>query len=206
MKSSVRYLAVACMVALAACGDDDSVSPDDLSQAQAEALATAVFTQSFMGAFGLNYQSPPQAPDGPALAMYTWNGEATHPCPLGGEVAISAAVDVETNDETGAGTIDFDVEQVPSGCVVQADNGTQFTLNGDPSLTFDFLMENDGEQNLDFGGTLGGAVAYSFDDGEGSCPVTMEFTGSGTPNGFSFANAGTVCGMDFSTEFSFTAG
>lgn len=198
-KPSARYLTVAAMVALAACGDDDSVTPDNLTEAEAQALATAVFQQSFMSAFTLDYeQQQPQAVNGPATATYQAEIETTAACPLGGEVALSAVVDVQTNDETGAGTVDFSVAQVHSNCGVQGDQGQQFTISGDPGVTFDFLMETDGQENFGFSGSLTGALSWATDGKAGTCAVSVEFSGQGSPTGFSFSNAGTVCGVDFS--------
>lgn len=204
MKSTVRYLAMATMLSLAACGGDDSVTPGNLTQEEAEELATAIFSQSFFDALTLNYAPPAQSPDGPALAQYTTTVETTAQCPMGGQVALDAVVDVDENDETGAGTVDFSVALVHAACVVQGEMGTRFTLTGDPSLVFDFLMTSDGQENLSFSGSITGAVAWATDGKEGSCSVGYEFSGETTQNGFGFQANGSVCGTQISESFSFS--
>ena len=204
MKSTVRYLAMATMLSMAACGSDDSVTPGNLTQAEVEELATAIFSQSFFDAMTLNYGPGAQSPEGPALAQYTTTVETTGQCPMGGQVAIDAFVDVDQNDDTGAGTIDFSVELIHAACVVQGDMGTQFTLNGDPNLLFDFLMSSDAQENVTFSGSISGAVAWATSDREGSCTIGYEFSGNSSQNGFSFQTNGSVCGTQFSESFSFS--
>lgn len=203
MKSTVRYLAMATILSVAACGGDDSVTPSNLSQEEAEELAGAIFSQSFFDALTLNYAAPAQSPDGPALAQYTTTVETTGECPMGGQVAIDATVNVDENDTTGAGTVDFSVELIHASCVVQGDMGTQFTLSGNPNILFDFLMTSDAEGSATFGGSITGAVAWSTSDKEGSCSIGYDFSGDSSQNGFSFQASGSVCGTQFSESFSF---
>ncbi|NNL31080.1 MAG: hypothetical protein HKO77_08665, partial [Gemmatimonadetes bacterium] len=159
MKSSVRMFAFVGMLAAAACGDD-GVAPGNLTEEEAQELATAIFSQSLFDALTLNYEQPAQSPGGPQLAMYTATVETTGDCPLGGTVAIDAVIDVETDDQTGAGTIDFAVDLVHAACVVQGDMGTQFTLTGNPDLGFDFLMTTDAEENAEFSGGVSGSLMW----------------------------------------------
>ncbi len=201
MKSSVRIVALAGMLAVAACGDD-GVSPGNLSEEEAQELATAIFSQSLFDALALNYQQPAQAPGGPQLATYTATVETTGQCPLGGTVAMEAVVDVETDDQTGAGSVDFSVDLTHVACVLQGDRGTQFTLTGDPNIGFDFLMTTDGQESAEFSGSVSGAIMWSREDGGGTCSVGYEFSGSSSSNGFSFETAGSVCGTTFSESFS----
>lgn len=203
MKSSVRVLALAGIVALAACGDD-GVSPGNLTEEEAQELATAIFSQSLFDALTLNYEQPAQAPGGPQLAMYTATVQSTGQCPLGGTVAIDAVVDVETDDQTGAGTVDFTVDLVHAACVVQGQMGTQFTLTGNPDLGFDFLMTTDAQQNAEFSGGVTGSIAWSTEGKDGTCSIGYQFSGSSSANGFSFQTEGNVCGTTFSESFSFS--
>ncbi len=203
MKSSVRILALASMLAVAACGDD-GVSPGNLTEDEAQELATAVFSQSLFEALALNYDQLAQAEGGPQLAMYTATVEATGDCPLGGTVAIDATVDVETDDQTGAGSIDFEIDLVHASCMVQGQMGNEFTLTGNPSLGFDFLMETDGQDNSEFSGSVTGALDWSTANKEGTCSISYEFSGAATADSFSFQTAGNVCGTTFSESFSFS--
>lgn len=201
MKSSVRILALASMLAVAACGDD-GVSPGNLTEEQAQELATAIFSQSLFDALSLNYQQPAQVEGGPQLAMYSATVESTSECPLGGTVSIDATVDVETDDQTGAGSIDFELDLVHAACAIQGQMGNQFTLSGNPSIAFDFLMETDAQENADFSGSVTGAVDYAFSGEQGTCSIAYEFSGSSSTNGFSFETVGNVCGTTFSESFS----
>lgn len=203
MKSSVRILALAGMLAAAACGDD-GVSPGNLTEEEAQELATAIFSQSLFDALTLDYQQPAQTQGGPQLASYSATVESMGDCPLGGTVAIEAVVDVETDDQTGAGTIDFSVDLVHAACVVQGDMGTQFSITGNPDLAFDFLMSTDAEENAEFSGSVSGALDWSTEGKDGTCSIGYEFSGSSSQNGFSFQTSGNVCGTTFSESFSFS--
>lgn len=198
MRSNVRYLAIAAMIALAGCGED-GVSPGDLTEAEAQELAAAIFAQSFASALQLDYQPPAQAPGGPALITYSESVEATGPCPLGGQVTLAGTVDGDVNDETGAGTFEFSVDLVHAACGVQGDEGTQFTLTGNPGLGFDFFLESDGEQNLSYTGDILGAIDWSTSDKEGSvCEIDYDFSGDFSAGSISVSAEGRVCGVDFS--------
>lgn len=193
MRSSLRYLAVMAMMALAACGDDDAVGTDVLTEAQATELASAVFSAGLFDALAVNY-SQPATTAGPQLATYTSTVETTASCPLGGEVALAGAVDVETDDETGAGTLDFGLTLTHASCVVQGDQGSQFTLTGNPNLVFGFIANTTGEGFGSFDGDISGAVDFSTDEGEGTCQITYAFSGEASETAFSFSTNGTVCG------------
>lgn len=196
MRSPTRHLVLtATVVALAACSDD-SVSPSSLTEAEAQELVGAIFSQSFVQALG--YQSAPaQIPDGPAMATISETVEAAAPCPGGGEVSVTGSVDGQTDDQTGAGQIDFTMSLVHASCVVQGDQGTQFTLTGDPGLDFDFTMTTDGEQNASFSGSILGGVAWSTVSKQGStCSFSYDFSGESSQTGFSFQTSGSVCGIE----------
>lgn len=202
MRSSVRILTLSAMVALVGC--DDPVDTSNLSESQATELAGAVFQQSLVDAMAVDWRQPAQAPDGPQLATYTATVAATGSCPLGGDVALSGDIDVETDDETGAGTLDFGLTLVHASCVVQGGQGTRFTLTGNPNLTLDFTATTDGESFGSFSGSIGGAVDYATEGDDGTCTITYGFSGESSQNGFSFQTDGTVCGHEISRSISFS--
>lgn len=206
MRSSVRCLALVAMTTLAACGDDDAVGTDVLTEAQATELASAIFSEGLGDALAVNYSQPATANAGPQLATYTSTVETTASCPLGGEVALAGAVDVETNDETGAGTLDFGLTLTHASCVVQGDQGSQFTLTGNPNLVFGFVANSTGEGFGSFEGDITGAVDFSTDEGEGTCQITYDFSGEATATGFSFSTNGNVCGHTITQNVTVTQG
>lgn len=206
MRSSVRYLALVAMTALAACGDDDGVSPTVLSEAEATELASAVFSQSVFNAMAVDYQPPATAPGGPQLASYSATVETSGPCPMGGQAALTGAIDVETNDETGAGTLDYGLTVTHQSCVVQGDQGTQFTLNGNPNLVLEFTATTTGEGFGGFDGSLTGAVDFTTPDEQGTCQITYDFSGESSQSGFSFSTNGNVCGHSISQNVTVTQG
>ncbi|MDH3272685.1 MAG: hypothetical protein OEN56_15210 [Gemmatimonadota bacterium] len=203
MKSTVRYLALTGMVVLAACGDD-GLTAGTLSAAEAEELAGAIFSQSFLSALTLNYDQPAQSPEGPQLATYTTTIETTASCPLGGLVAVDAFVDVAVDDQTGAGDVDFSVDLTHSGCVVQGQNGTEFSLTGNPGILFNFLMSTDGGENASFSGSITGAVDFGMVgvEKQGMCQISYDFSGTSSQQGFSFQASGSVCSNNVSQSFS----
>lgn len=198
MKSNVRAIALAAMLALVGCGDD-GVSPGALSQEEAAELASAVFSQSLAEALAVDVGSPAQTAGGPQLATYSETVEVSGPCPLGGQVALTGAVDGETDDATGAGTIDFTLTIAHAACVVQGEQGTQFTLTGNPSIVLDLSMTTDGQEGFTLSGSMNGLVDYAIDGGDsGSCQFAYGFSGESTASGFAFQTTGSVCGVDVS--------
>lgn len=196
MRSSVRILTLAAVVSLAGC--DDPVGTSDLSESEATELAGAVFSQSLVDAMAVDWQQPAQAPAGPQLASYTTTVATSGSCPLGGDVALTGDIDVETDDQTGAGTLEFGLTLVHASCVVQGDQGTRFTLTGNPNLTLDFTASTDGESFGSFSGTIGGALDYATEADEGTCSIAYDFSGQSSQSGFSFQTDGTVCGHEVS--------
>lgn len=196
MRSPIRHVTLAAVVVLAACGDD-SVSPSTLTEAEAEELAGAIFSQSLGQALTIQ-PVPAQTSEGPSAVTFSETVDVTAPCPMGGQVSISGSIEGETDDQTGAGQIDFDMSVVHASCVVQGEQGTQFTLTGDPSLGFAFTMTTDGEQNASFSGSISGGIDWATEDKEGTCSIGFDLSGESSPTGFSFQTAGTICGADVS--------
>ena len=198
MKFPTRTLALVAVVAVGACGDDDPVSSTTLSEAEAQELAGAIFTQSFFQAMTLDAGLPAQSVDGPQTVTFNETVQATADCPLGGQLSLDGNALGDVDDQTGAGTIAYTMTLVHSGCVVQGDQGTQFTLTGNPSLVFSFDVTTDGGDNSSFSGGFDGAVGFSTSDADGSCGMDYGFAGETSTTGFSFSTTGTICGIDVS--------
>ena len=198
MRSNLRILALAATVVFAGCGDDDSVSPTNLTEAEATELASAIFSQSFFQALSLQAGVPAQSADGPAAVTFNETVDISADCPLGGMVSLMGTTSGDVDDQTGAGEISITVELEHSGCVVQGDEGTQFTLTGNPNLAFSFNITTDGGDNSAFSGGILGGVEFATSEKDGNCSIDYDFSGEASANGFSFATTGSVCGVDVS--------
>ena len=198
MKFPIRTLALLAALAIGACGGDDPVSTTNLSEAEAQELAGAILTQGFSQAMTLNAGPPAQSADGPQMVTFNETVEVTADCPLGGQLSLDGNASGDIDDQTGAGTIEYTMTLVHSGCVVPGDQGTQFTLTGNPSLVFTFDITTDGGDNTSFSGGFDGAVSFSTSDADGSCAMAYSFSGDTSADGFSFSTSGTVCGIDVS--------
>lgn len=201
MKRSMFAVITAASVGLAACGED-ATSPENtnLTQAEAEALATILLTQSYENTQGAEpVAGGPQA--GPVNLETTVDFSA--PCPLGGSVAVSADITIIGDSELEGGTIDYTMTQTHQSCVAQDEtSGMTFTLNGNPNMTTEVTFENDGLGNLAIDGTVQGNIAWSKEDKSGTCAITLSFTGSGnqTSGVGSSTASGTVCGVSVSEQ------
>jgi hypothetical protein len=196
-----RFLALLGVLAVAACGDDPT-GTSNLSEAEAQELAAAVLTAAFT-----SWSYVPTGPamaDGPALAPYEYSDswEGTAPCAGGGNVAVSASVSAVGDDETGETDVDMELSQVHNNCVVQS--GQQpFTLNGNPSLVVDLMLESDGDQSTSFDGGINGALDYEYDGRSGTCSIAYEFAGNMTGSTGSWSVNGNVCGVSVEQQLSF---
>lgn len=199
--TNVRVFAVLALTSLAACGES-TVEPDELTEAEAMDMAGAVLFATFS-----TTQTPPQQEGGFAAVEYEYMAdlETTVACPLGGEVALSADVEVVGDSEAETFSVDYEMTQTHNSCVVQSEEGREFTLTGDPDLEFNFVVEADGaEGTIDWGGDVDGTINWSTDDKEGSCAVAFEFGGgiAEEATAISGSMGGTVCGVEFNRSFS----
>ena len=176
MKRSLRILSIVAGTALGACGDSTGLDVE-LSEAEAAALAEAVMQNAiFTTASGPT--GPAQA-SGPAAAPYSSHMEVSFsaPCESGGTVDVDGEAEVSGDNETGEGRIELSVSHEHQGCVVEADNGVVFTFDGAPRLELDLVIESEGEAEVGWSGTIGGAVDWSTDERVGSCTVALTFSG-----------------------------
>ena len=201
ISKNVRVFALLALTSVAACGET-TFEPGDLTEAEAMDMAGAVLYATFAST-----QAPPQQQSGLAAAEYEYmaNIETTVRCPLGGEVAVMA--DVEVTGETEAETVrvEYTMTQTHSSCVVQSEEGREFTLTGDPSLAFNLVVEADGAAGvIEWAGDAQGTINWSTDGMEGSCPVSLDFGGGleGESTSISGSMGGTVCGHTFNRSFS----
>jgi hypothetical protein len=198
---SVRFLALVASVAFAACGDSTDVVMDELSEAEAQELAEALL----MTTFGNTGDVPQPATAGPQTAPFQSSLEVDgeFPCPLGGAVAYDASLEISGDTESEAGTLSYEMTQVHEACVVASESEQQFTLNGSPGLTVEFLVDNDGQGVVEWSGSVQGAVAWAADDRSGTCTASFEFSGhQAGADSASGSMAGTLCGHSIQHQFS----
>jgi len=201
MKSySVRLAALAAVFAFGACGET-LTSTGDISEAEATALA-GVIMENVIG----NSGSIPSAVNGPQLVPFEANTsvEFAAECPLGGTVAVMGDASVAGDTETEEFAVGYTVSHTHNACRAMGEDGSEFTLNGNPDLSLDMTVELVGE-TIDWDGSVDGAVDWMVDGREGTCVVDYQFSGAATLEQSVTANVtGTVCG--FTVSQSFTVG
>ncbi|HEX7088529.1 MAG TPA: hypothetical protein VF192_00240 [Longimicrobiales bacterium] len=136
-------VAVTMAALLAACSEDDPAGPgysgDQLTEAEAEAVWTALVEVTDSARVGIMENDPPDASLlNPASAMpgnISFEHTSTHPCPVDGTVAVALNVDLAYDEE--AESLDYDARGslTHEECSFSHDSVT-FTVDGDPNLSF----------------------------------------------------------------------
>lgn len=208
MRNRRRIFVLAMAVVVAgACGDDDSITGSDtssLSEAEVDELASVIFTETLLSSF--TFGSAPQQAEGPQPVVATLDFDNTQPCPLGGDLSVAGSVVSDTDDTTGAGTFTFTMDATHAGCVVESDQGTQFTLTGNPAIELDMQASSDGQDFGEFSGSITGGVLWATGDRDGSCGVNITFSGQASSTSFSFTIGGTVCSTSVNSSLSISTG
>lgn len=119
-------------------------------------------------------------------------------CPLGGQIAITTAVEDESVADTVRLTTDFTAS--PSGCQVSG-GGMRFTVDGSPGVRERTTMSFIGLfEAFTLEGSVAGALAWQSDGRSGSCNIDMALSGgldaSGTEPSLAAVLAGTLCGHE----------
>lgn len=195
---SVRITALAAVFALGACGES-LTNTGDISEAEATALAGVIMENVIA-----NSGSVPAAVNGPQLVPFESNTsiEFTGECPLGGTVAVMGDASISGDTETEEAAIDYTVSHTHNACRAMGDDGSEFTLNGNPDLSLDMSVELVGE-TIDWDGSIEGAVDWAVDGREGTCVVDYAFVGTVTlQQAVTATVTGSVCGFTVSQSFS----
>jgi hypothetical protein len=191
---------VAIAVGLSACDDDPVQVVDTLSEAEASALASVLLDISLEGTLdAVGDTEPPAGPPSAPIAFET-DVSFTAPCPLGGTVAATAALEGVVDAETEEWDVTLDVTETHQACVVSdADSGQTFTIDGAPDLNVAFDLEYTPD-DFTVTGAYGGAVGWQTEGRSGTCTVDLGFDASGDPGtGAGTASlTGTVCGVTIS--------
>lgn len=199
----ILFLLVAAFlsVGLAACGDDDSTGPGtELSDQELEALAEVLFTQGFSftmtsGPRSEIFDSDLQRAAGVPIGPIDF-GPQDVACELGGVVTVTGTVSGDL-DQQGAGILNYSLTQVHQACTAQAEGGTQFTLDGNPSTTMDISLDTSANGAFSLSGTYTGGIAWQTGDRDGTCSVDLSFDATGnleTGTTSSGSVTGTMCG------------
>jgi hypothetical protein len=193
---SLRIVACAAVLGVAACGESATDVLGDLTQAEAAALAEVVGATLLTSAVEVPTEDPE---GGPAAAPFSGSGsiDAEAPCALGGTVSVSGTLSYEGDDETGEVEADLAVTQVHHGCVAESQDGTRFTLTGAPQIaaTLSLLVS---ENTLSMTGSYAGAVGWETDGREGTCSIDIEFSIDMSGESGAASMSGSVCGADVS--------
>lgn len=192
----VRFFGLLGVMALAACGDDDPTTPNPLTEDEAADLAAVVLANVVTTVSDVDAE-PAMAPAGPSLVpySYTTSFESAVPCPLGGQVALTGAIDFSGEDATGQSTIEYNVTHVHTSCVVESDGGRVFTLTGNPGITMQVTADQDDiESPVVVDGGVNGSIDWALGTRSGTCAVTMDFGGTAGDQSISFGMEGTICG------------
>jgi len=194
--------AVVC-VAGAACGDGPTEVVGGLTQSELEALAEVVGASvvSTLGNEDGRMAGSSRTPSAAVRLERELNFTAD--CALGGSLAVSGQLDANVDQAARTGTLEYSLTQIHQECRVASQDGVVFTLTGAPHVTAS-LLAHAADRVLSVEGAYQGAVAWSTEDKEGLCSLSVEldvvldFSGASA----SAAMSGTVCGVLFSRTVS----
>lgn len=206
-RSKVGLLSLLLVTGLAAC--DDGTGPESsLTQAEAEALAQVLLTQTFSAGDPASATAPTSAaPVARQVVDFSNEISVEVACPLGGSVAADVTTSGTIDAETGAANLQYTASQTHRDCQVQPEEAQEpFTLNGAPNLTSSLQFTRTAGGTFETGGSIVGSVAWSSGDRSGTCVVSLEFSGAGDDQGnVSFSLSGGVCSAQISQQVSVSA-
>lgn len=192
MNNTLRMLSLMAVFGLAAC--DEAMVPGELTEADAEALASVIMESMFSNSSDV--PAAAAAVDGPQLVPFEFSTDVTFTadCPMGGAVTIDGSATIAGDTEAEGASVVYEVTHTHASCSGQDENGKQFTISGAPDLTFDFVAEFDG-QTAGWEGSVEGAIDWEFDGMMGMCEVDYAFSGSATgEESVTAMLEGTICG------------
>lgn len=185
--------------ALAACDAGGATGPRDarLTAAQAAALNRALLASSSSYASG----SVPAGARGTRSTSAVGSGtfsftlDTTVPCTPSGSTAVAGTIGGSVDAVARAGTVQANLAFTHQNCAIRTDDGTIFTLNGDPRLDVALNAASGEATGLTaFQLTEAGAFNWSRPDGSsGHCNVNVSANlVAGTQN---VQLGGTFCGF-----------
>lgn len=206
-RSKVGLLSLLLVTGLAAC--DDATGPESsLTQAEAEALAQVLLTQTFTAGDPAGAAAPSgAAPVARQVVDFSNEVSLELPCPLGGSVAADVSTSGTIDSTSGSANLQYTATQTHQSCQVQPEDAQEpFTLNGAPNITSTFQFSRSETGTFETTGSIVGSVEWTSGDRSGTCVVSLEFSGSGDDQGgLSFSLSGGVCSAQISQQVSVTA-
>ena len=202
-----RLTGVLLAISLVACGGgDDPVSASDtLSAEESTALANILV---FQGTLFVEDAAPALVPAAsPARAPFSITEQlsANLPCPLGGSMGVSGSSTVTGDTESDdVLSVIASLVAVHMGCVETDEaSGFQFTLTGEPNITYTVELMGDETTGLSVAGTAVGRVRWQTpDDRVGLCGIDLAFATSlnFVAGSLTFTTQGQVCDDDISVS------
>lgn len=209
---SIRKLlayAMMCVLALTlACGGDNGTGPEDKALTPTE-FSSMVEALSMLGSLGFDVTSGGAATSRLANRGLTPQSTTTITvsddvaCPAGGNSHFTGTGTL-TSSETGVYVYDYTMTLTYNECKVTSSDGTTWTFNGDPNITFalDYIYSQAGPYS--YTGVQTGGLRWSGAGKVGSCAINITTTiissnpSSGTYSG---SHTGTVCGQPVNQSF-----
>ena len=173
--------AVALTLVLGACENDMVELEDELTEEEAVALLKGV------GAL---------LADTTLIPIHESEDSVVVGCPLGGQAKLVGA---STEDQQGdTARLGVDLLITPTGCVVSGD-AMQFTLDADPALRYQLLIEIIGFfEEFNASGMITGGFNWELEDRSGSCGIdlTLEAVPDIPNETLTGVYKGTLCGRE----------
>lgn len=211
-RNKVGILTLAAAITLGACSDSTEPETDPLTEAEAAELAAFLMSQSF-GATGMPVglqELAAMEPGDPLLALarvdFDETRTVTADCPLGGSVEVTAAVEGFSDDESGVFEVDATQTQVYEGCAGQGESGDfTFTLTSAPSVTSDFFIGMDAQEDLTAFGSILGAIDWEAGERSGRCEIDFAFDLQTEGQSLAMSASGRVCNVTLDQNLNVTS-
>ncbi|MHC4822162.1 MAG: hypothetical protein ACYTDX_10640 [Planctomycetota bacterium] len=201
-RTAAAIATLALVASVPGCSDAVGPGADELSQAEALALAGQLGLQSLSFARAQDADVPSQATAGPSRVpeTVTISYAVSRPCQWGGTVASSGSIQVLSDPEVERVEVDISATDVHQECGLRGGEDL-FILTGDPDLTTQVHVASlVGEPNGTQSVSLVGAVQWESEDRAGRCEV--DFLIEVDPAAGSQSTRGSFCGYDFDVSVS----
>lgn len=200
MKNATRLLAPFLAILAVGCSSD-STGIGTITDAQAQAMASALFSLTQNAGTAAASAAPSAAQASPSLVTVQNHVQLDAPCPLGGTVGLDA--NLSGSADSTSMSITYGLVETPQACVARDDkSGMSFVFDGAPNLTANSTLYTNFLDTLSLNGTYTGAVDWSSDAGSGTCSIDMAFDGMWNPadSTGTVSLQGSVCNVQVQTS------